>query len=74
MALACSIVTFESTVFENTFHEDHPIGGGGTAICLGTLSVIRLAGHNKTAPTTAKNDASVTGIAFPTLCFRITPP
>src|ERR1039458_377147 len=45
MALACSIVTFESTVFENAFHEDHPIGGGGTAICLGTLSAIRLAGQ-----------------------------
>lgn len=32
IALAWLITTCESTVFEKLFHEDHPIGGGGTAI------------------------------------------
>src|SRR5271168_4186595 len=32
MALACAMTTPESTVFEKLFHDDQPIGGGGTAI------------------------------------------
>src|SRR5450631_4036368 len=53
MALACSIVTFESTVFENAFHEDHPIGGGGTTICRGPLSAV--ADPAKVIPANARN-------------------
>ncbi|MGO9273614.1 MAG: hypothetical protein ACLQOO_25815 [Terriglobia bacterium] len=28
------MMTFESTVLEKLFHDDHPIGGGVTGICL----------------------------------------
>src|SRR6516225_8356110 len=33
MAFAWAIVTCASTVFEKLFHDDQPIGGGGTGIC-----------------------------------------
>ena len=51
MALACAMTTPESTVFEKLFHDDQPIGGGGTAIWFTAAACPLAIKHSQIEPT-----------------------